>query len=85
MLYQLSPKWIVNYATSLDFGKTGNIGQRGQFVRVGESFLVGLGFNYDRSRDNFGVQFSVEPRFLAGRLGRVGNVPILPVGYDGLE
>ena len=83
--YRLSPKWIVNYATSLDFGKTGNIGQRGQFVRVGESFLVGLGFNYDRSRDNFGVQFSVEPRFLAGRLGRVGNVPILPVGYNGLE
>ena len=83
--YRLSPKWIANYASSLDLGETGNLGQRGQFVRVGESFLVGLGFNYDRSRDNLGFQFTVEPRFLAGRLGRVGNVPILPVGFDGLE
>jgi hypothetical protein len=52
---------------------------------VGESFLVGLGFNYDASRDNFGVQFGIEPRFLSGRLSRVGGIPIPPVGVAGLE
>ena len=83
--YRLSPKWIVNYGSSFDFGRTGNIGQRGQIVRVGESFLVGMGFNYDTSRDNFGFRFSIEPRFLSGKLSRVGGVPLPPVGYDGLE
>jgi hypothetical protein len=82
---RLSPKWIANYGTSYDLGDTGNIGQRGQIVRVGESFLVGLGFNYDHSRDNFGVRLSVEPRFLSGPLSRVGGQPIPPVGAFGLE
>jgi hypothetical protein len=83
--FRLSPKWIVNYASTYDFGTTGNIGQRAEIVRIGESFLVGLGFNYDASRDNFGVQFGIEPRFLARRLGRVGGMPISPVGVAGLE
>ena len=80
---RLSPKWIINYGSSLDLGSTGNIGQRGEIVRVGESFLVGLGFNYDASRDNFGVQLGIEPRFLSRRLGRIGGVPIPPVGVAG--
>ena len=83
--YRISPKWIVNYASTYDFGQTGNIGQRGQIVRIGESFSVGLGFNYDTSRDNFGVRFSIEPRFLRGKLNRVGGVPLPPVGFNGLE
>jgi hypothetical protein len=83
--YRLSPKWIINYGSSLDLGSTGNLGQRGEIVRVGESFLVGLGFNYDNSRDNFGVRLAIEPRFLSGRLSRVGGVPIPPVGFTGLE
>ena len=83
--FRLSQKWIINYGSSLDLGSTGNIGQRGQIIRVGESFLVGLGFNYDASRDNFGVQFGIEPRFLPGRLSRVGGIPIPPVGVAGLE
>jgi len=82
---RLSPKWIINYGSTLDLGSTGNIGQRGQIIRVGESFLVGLGFNYDASRDNFGVHFGIEPRFLPGRLSRVGGMPIPPVGVAGLE
>jgi hypothetical protein len=81
----LSPKWIANYTSSFDLGETGNIGQTGQIIRVGESFLVGLGFHYDHSRDNFGVRFSVEPRFLSGPLSRVGGLPIPPVGAMGLE
>ncbi|MDG2382847.1 MAG: organic solvent tolerance protein OstA [Pirellulaceae bacterium] len=83
--YRLSQKWIVNYGSSFDLGNTGNIGQRGQIVRVGESFLVGMGFNYDRSRDNFGVGFTIEPRFLPGQLSRIGGIQIPPVGVEGLE
>ena len=58
---------------------------REQELAVGESFLVGMGFYYDQSRDNLGVSFSVEPRILAGQLGRVGGVPIPPAGVDGIE
>ncbi len=84
--YRLSQKWIANYGSTIDLKRsTGSIGQRAQIVRIGESFLVGLGFYYDRSRDNLGLSFSVEPRILAGRLGRVGGVPIPPVGVAGLE
>jgi hypothetical protein len=83
--YLLSPKWIVNYGSSIDFSETGNIGQVGNIVRVGESFLVSLGFNYDAGRDNFGVRFAIEPRFLTSRLGMVGGQPIPPVGAFGLE
>jgi hypothetical protein len=82
----LGQKWIANYGSTIDLKKsTGSIGQRAQIVRVGESFLVGMGFYYDRSRDNLGISFSVEPRILAGRLGRVGGIPIPPVGAAGLE
>ncbi len=83
--YRLSEKWIANYGSSVDLGGTGNIGQRGQVVRVGESFLVGLGFHYDNSRKNFGVRFAIEPRIMAGKLSRVGGIPIAPVGTMGLE
>jgi hypothetical protein len=83
--YRLSPKWIVNYSSSFDLGPTGNLGQFGSVVRIGESFLVSLGVNYDAGRDNFGVRFSVVPRFLPSSLGLIAGVPIPPVGYFGLE
>ena len=83
--FRLDHKWLINYGSSVDLGDTGNIGQRGQIVRVGESFLVGLGFNYDHSRDNFGVGLLVEPRFLPGRINRLSGMPIPPVGMNGLE
>lgn len=83
--YRLSPKWIVNYGSTYDFGSTGNIGQVASVVRVGESFLWSVGANYDVSRNNFGVQFSIVPRFIRSTLGQVAGVPIAPVGYYGLE
>ena len=59
------------------FANTGNIGQNFALTRIGESFLLKVGFNYDASRDNFGVVFGIEPRFLpSSRLGRVGGVQI---------
>jgi hypothetical protein len=84
--YRMSEKWILTGGTSLDFGATGNIGQHLALTRVGESALVRIGFNADWSRDNIGVTFSVEPRFLPrNRLGLVGGVQIPPAGAYGLE
>ncbi|MFO0817128.1 MAG: organic solvent tolerance protein OstA [Pirellulales bacterium] len=84
--YRMSEKWIVSGGASYDFGPAGNIGQAVKLTRVGESFLVQVGFNYDVSRDNFGASFLIEPRFMPGnRLGRVGGVAIPPAGAYGLE
>ncbi|MGE0758783.1 MAG: organic solvent tolerance protein OstA, partial [Pirellulaceae bacterium] len=84
--YRMSEKWIFTGAASFDFGETGNIGQSIQLTRIGESALVRLGFNYDASRNNLGVNLAIEPRFLASsRLGRIGGVQIPPAGAYGLE
>lgn len=84
--YRMSEKWILTAGTSVDFGEAGNIGQNLSVTRIGESALVRIGFNADRSRDNVGVTFAIEPRFLASsRLGRVGGVQIPPAGAYGLE
>jgi hypothetical protein len=84
--YRMSEKWILTGGASFDLGQTGNIGQTVQMTRVGESALIRLGFNYDVSRDNFGINFAIEPRFLSSsQLGRVGGVQIPPAGARGLE
>ncbi len=84
--YRLSEKWLANVGTSIDFGPAGNIGQRFELTRIGESFLTTVGANIDESRDNVGFGFVIEPRFLqlTGR-GAVGGVPIPPAGAYGLE
>jgi hypothetical protein len=84
--YRMSDKWILTAGASVDLSSVGNIGQSFALTRVGESALVRLGFNVDRSRGNVGVSFAIEPRFLASsRLGRVGGVQIPPAGAYGLE
>lgn len=83
--YRLSQKWIVNYGSSLDFGKTGNIGQSASIVRIGESSLFSFGFHYDASRDNLGFRVDIAPRFLRSKLARIGGWYIPPVGAYGLE
>ena len=53
---------------------------------IGESSLIRVGMNVDESRDNIGVQFAIEPRFMASsRLGRIGGGQIPPAGSQGLE
>jgi hypothetical protein len=83
--YRMSEKWILNAAASMDLSHVGNIGESLSLIRIGESFLIHVGVNVDHSRGNVGAVFSVEPRFLAGRLGRVGGVPVPPAGALGLE
>ncbi|HEX5104564.1 MAG TPA: organic solvent tolerance protein OstA [Pirellulaceae bacterium] len=84
--YRMSEKWIATAGASWDLGPTGNIGQNVAVTRIGESFLLRFGVNFDVSRNNLGVNFLLEPRFLSSsRLGRVGGVQIPPAGAMGLE
>ena len=84
--YHMSPKWISVFGTSIDFGRGGNIGNRLALTRVGESLLVSVGLNFDESKDNLGVNLSIEPRFLpSSRLGRQTGAQIPPAGAFGLE
>lgn len=84
--YRLNEKWITSAGTTFDFGETGNVGQTLGLTRIGESFLVRVGVNVDEGRDNVGVRFAIEPRFLPrGKLGRLGGELIPPPGVQGLE
>ena len=83
--YRMSPKWASSFGTALNLRGL-NIGQNFQLVRIGESFLMTFGFNVDYSRNNVGVTFNLEPRFLsrtqfASRTGL--DVPM--AGAYGLE
>jgi hypothetical protein len=84
--YRMSEKWILTAGATWDFANAGAFGQQFALTRIGESFLVRVGFNYDASRDNFGASLGIEPRFLpSSRLGRVGGVSVPPAGALGLE
>ncbi len=84
--YWMSPKWISTFGTTYDFGQEGNIGQNFSITRIGESFLVNLSFTVDPSRADYGVGFSIEPRFLSkSRLANIGGAHIPVAGANGLE
>lgn len=84
--YRLSPKWVAAAGMSYELTGTGTIGNSLAIVRVGESFLAGMSFNYDAFRDNVGVNFMIEPRFIPGAArSLLGAVDIPPAGYYGLE
>jgi len=84
--YRLSPKWISSAGASYDFSDAGDIGQTFSMTRVGESMLVSVGMNYDRSKDNFGIRFMVEPRFLPKlQLTNRTGIEVPPAGAFGLE
>ncbi len=84
--YRLSPKWISSAGIAIDFSDTGNIGQTFSMTRIGESLLVSMGFNVDEAKDNVGVKFMVEPRFLPklSLTSRTG-IEVPPAGAFGLE
>jgi lipopolysaccharide export system protein LptA len=84
--YRMSEKWIATAGATYDFHSTGVFGNQFNLTRVGESFLINVGFNYDASRNNFGAVISIMPRFLpSSRLGMVGGVALPPAGALGLE
>ena len=79
--YRMTEKWILAAGAIVDLTDTGNIGQSVDLTRIGESMLVRVGFNVDSSRDNFGVNFAIEPRFLAAEpAGAGGGRPIPTAG-----
>ena len=84
--YRLSPKWLTTASASYDFSDGGNIGQTFSMTRIGESMLVTVGFNVDEAKDNVGVRFMVEPRFLPNlRLTSQTGIEVPPAGAFGLE
>jgi len=80
--YRMSPKWASSFGAAVDLTGS-NIGQNFQLVRIGESFLMTLGFNVDYSRNNVGVTFNLEPRFLSRTQFRGLGIPV--AGAYGLE
>ena len=84
--YRLSDKWGLKGGLQVDFGEVGTIGQRVGVVYIGESFLLEMAVNYDANRDNLGVRFNFEPRFIPKpKLFRPGGTAIPPAGARGLE
>lgn len=84
--YWMSPKWVSSFGASIDLANQGNLGETFTVTRIGESFLVSLGFSADPSRDSVGVALAIEPRFLPkSRLGNVAGAQIPPAGAHGLE
>ena len=83
--YRMSEKWILNATGAFALNANGNVAESVNVIRIGESMLVQVGVYADQSRGSFGANFSVEPRFLAGKAGRVGGVPIPPAGAYGVE
>ncbi len=83
--YRMSPKWASSFGTALNL-KGMNIGQNFQLVRIGESFLMTFGFNVDYSRNNVGVSFNLEPRFLSRtQFASRSGIDIPVAGAYGLE
>ncbi|MGL4513943.1 MAG: organic solvent tolerance protein OstA [Lacipirellulaceae bacterium] len=84
--YRLGPKWIASASAVVDFGDGGNIGQAFSLSHIGESLLFTLGANVDESKDNVGLSFLLEPRFLPKtNLTRRTGIDVPPAGAFGIE
>ena len=84
--YRLSTKWITNYSTAIDLKDATNVTHSLLLTRIGESILFRMGFVINESKDVFGLNFMIEPRFLpGGTLGKNAGVVVPPAGAFGLE
>lgn len=83
--YRMSPKYLSTFGTTFDVVEGVNIGQNFSLTRIGESFLLTVLFNVDTSKNNVGVNFAIQPRFLQGRLGQTVPVNIPEAGVYGIE
>lgn len=83
--YMLSPKWMYNWGTSFALNAQ-NIGQNISITRIGESFVTSAAFYVDNSKDNYGFNLMVSPRFLGPQLlRRIGGANIPMSSQYGLE
>jgi hypothetical protein len=83
--YRMTDKYLVTFSTSYDLGPTGAIGSFFELTRIGESFLITVGTNFDASRDNLGAQITITPRFMRSPRNYIAGEPIPPAGTFGLE
>ncbi|MDO4550862.1 MAG: LPS assembly protein LptD [Planctomycetia bacterium] len=82
--YWMSEKWASTFLTTFDISGKGNIGESLSVTRIGESALWTLGVSYDGPSDNFGVFFTLEPRF--GKLGNISRQLGIPApGTRGVD
>jgi hypothetical protein len=83
--YMLSPKWMYTAGTSFALGQQ-NIGQNISITRIGESFVTNVAFYVDNTKNNYGLNFMVSPRFLGQQmLRRIGAASAPMAGMTGLE
>ena len=62
--YVLSPQlYVATFGASYDVAEGIDRGESLTLTRIGESWLLHLGFGYDRSKDNVGVALLFEPKF----------------------
>lgn len=60
--YAMSPKWIATLGTAYDVAEGEDRGQSMTVTRAFPDFLLHVGATYDRSKNNAGFAFSIEPR-----------------------
>ena len=60
--YRMSEKWVSTIGASYDLAEGRDRGQSLTLTRIGEYMLFHVGTGYNRSRNNFSLNFMVEPR-----------------------
>jgi lipopolysaccharide assembly outer membrane protein LptD (OstA) len=60
--YRMSQKWVSTLGAAYDIAEGRDRGESLTITRIGESFLLHLGFGFDVSRNNVGIGVSLEPR-----------------------
>lgn len=73
--YVMSPKWISSLSAAYDVGEGQSRGESLTLTRVGADFLMHFGLSVDPTKNNYGVGFSIEPRFapFVGNYGAGGS------------
>jgi len=83
--YMLSPKWMYTAGTSIALGNQ-NIGQNIAVTRIGESFVANVAFYVDNSKNNYGFNAMISPRFLGQQaLRRIGGAAAPQQAMMGLQ
>ncbi|MDO4586881.1 MAG: hypothetical protein Q4C95_06220 [Planctomycetia bacterium] len=62
--YRMSEKWATGISNSYDLSEGTNVGQKIAISRIGESFIFTLSGTINQSKDNWGINLSVEPVFI---------------------
>ena len=77
--YLMSPKWVSSFSTAYDIAENRNRGQTVTISRVGGDWIFHLGVNYDSSKNNAGIGFTIEPRLGHFRTSRTQLSSLLGV------